>query len=587
MKRTKNMTFPRTPWGGVKTGSLPMMLAGLVLAGWLTPSVFGAPKNPTANGSDNKYFTATISPTSVGAGSTTAFTITIEPCDGTNCEPENNNGNAIVDVEIAGPAESPMTGPLSASASDSGKTWNASFSSGNLLLEADSGNDKIGIGESVSVTFNWTAPTPQPCVEHDYTWTATGSSGNGSIDWSYAGDPLTVTVKCGAEMPVNKLVDGISAVCDDASTPGTDESGNGTGAGSFRNDPNAGFVEAARPCTFSRDNSTPSAIHDSVFLSLGTDDPRFEISVYPSDSNDINTALPVGFPTPGPAIPPQFDTLIPYGFHFTMCEMVRTDLSPVYTLVGVTIEADGVAQPVGPIYSMTGDIGGGEIRTFMCFNSAGPPTEDTEVFAVTLNNSAVCTVTQGGWGAPPHGSNQGVMLQDAFDANSYPSGIRIGNDPGNYHIDFSGFSNVQDYLPAGKTAGALTANLSNPLGQGNSPVPPGVFGGQVLALKLNLDIGSKINLLVPPYAGNTNIGNLAIVTDELNGTTVSDFLVALNQALGGTPLSSITLPNGNSLEGFTIDGSDNTSLNYLATQLNEAFHVESCAASDWATQFLR
>jgi hypothetical protein len=88
---------------------------------------------------------------------------------------------------------------------------------------------------------------------------------------------------------------------------------------------------------------------------------------------------------------------------------------------------------------------------------------------------------------------------------------------------------VQEYLPASGAPGPLDRNYSNPTTSSS-----GVFGGDVLALRLNVDFNnagflkgaSKLKF------GNLKLCNFTTLTD-LNRMTVLQFLGVVNTALGG------------------------------------------------------
>ena len=95
----------------------------------------------------------------------------------------------------------------------------------------------------------------------------------------------------------------------------------------------------------------------------------------------------------------------------------------------------------------------------------------------------------------------------------------------------------------------MTADATNP-----TSTSAGVFGGQVLALKLNVDFGN-----VGPAVGfSGGVGNLVLndSTSPLNGYTVSQILAVANTALGGGSIPA----------GLTI-----SSLNDLVNNLNQSF----------------
>ena len=84
-------------------------------------------------------------------------------------------------------------------------------------------------------------------------------------------------------------------------------------------------------------------------------------------------------------------------------------------------------------------------------------------------------------------------------------------------------------LPATGAPGALTADLINPLSSSS-----GIFGGDVLALKLNVDFADAG---VTAGTSSTRFGDLLLcgfsTLPALNGLTVRSFLAAANTALGG------------------------------------------------------
>lgn len=110
----------------------------------------------------------------------------------------------------------------------------------------------------------------------------------------------------------------------------------------------------------------------------------------------------------------------------------------------------------------------------------------------------------------------------------YPSGFLELGIPGTagYSAIFTAPSSIVTYLPASGTLGPLTADLIDP-----SATASGAFGGEVLALALNVDFS--------PHTGGTSglaFGDLRVcgVTPmSLDGTTVSGVLAIANTLLGG------------------------------------------------------
>lgn len=173
-----------------------------------------------------------------------------------------------------------------------------------------------------------------------------------------------------------------------------------------------------------------------------------------------------------------------------------------------------------------------------------PPTSTAGCFT---------TVTQGGWGAPPHGHNPGAILAANWNT-VFPSGyVTVG---GKYTLTFTSAKAVQSFLPAKGQAKPLTASYVNPT---NSFIA-GEFAGQVLALTLNVDF-SAAGVFKP------GLGNLTLASGPLAGWTVNQVLMLANSVLGGG-----TLPSGLTL----------SQLNSVVDALNNAFDSGNCS-----TAFLR
>lgn len=172
-----------------------------------------------------------------------------------------------------------------------------------------------------------------------------------------------------------------------------------------------------------------------------------------------------------------------------------------------------------------------------------------------------CTYSQGGFGGPGAPFN---LLNSNF-ATVFPSGIEVGiPGTGGFSLKFTSAAAVQNYLPANKTPDKLTADLTNP-----TSTSAGVFGGQVLTLKINVALsaaGATSNTL-------GNFGNLYYCNpgDSLHGMTVSQILAAMETALGGGALPA----------GHTY-----ASLSDLADSLNtQAYH--ECKVGGFATKLSR
>ncbi|MDP3583308.1 MAG: SdrD B-like domain-containing protein, partial [Ignavibacteria bacterium] len=157
----------------------------------------------------------------------------------------------------------------------------------------------------------------------------------------------------------------------------------------------------------------------------------------------------------------------------------------------------------------------------------------------TCDLTKFTTYTQGGWGSP---SNSGPgTIRDAYFSAVYPSGLTVG---GTFTLKLTSAQAVEDYLPDGGTAAALTQNYVNPTTAIN------VLAGQVVAMQLNVDYSAA------GYLGATsfNLGSLNILSGSFSGMTVSQFLAIANSALGGTNT------------GYSL-----SDINAAATAINENF----------------
>lgn len=177
-------------------------------------------------------------------------------------------------------------------------------------------------------------------------------------------------------------------------------------------------------------------------------------------------------------------------------------------------------------------------------------------------NGEFFTYTQGGWGAPPNGGNPGQILATNF-GTVYPAGVEVGiPGPAGYSMKFTSAPVVETYLPAGGTPRKLGRDHINPI-----TTASGVFGGQVLALQLNVDFCDAGITRGP--GGDLGSLKLTGTGTSLDGKTIREILAIANSVLGCGPLPP----------GYTV-----ASLNNLVTKLNEAF--DKGVWSDWAKLYL-
>jgi hypothetical protein len=208
-----------------------------------------------------------------------------------------------------------------------------------------------------------------------------------------------------------------------------------------------------------------------------------------------------------------------------------------------------------PVYRYFPCVVGVHLTAESCVDVGAVP--DTDIKAGDFTG-----FTQGGWGAPVNGNNPGTVLHNNFAA-VYPNGLEIGVGGAGYSMKFTSAAAITAFLPQGGTPKKLTADLVNP----TSSIA-GVFGGQVLALRLNVGFSAAG---VTQGAGGA-LGSLKLTGTgtSLDGLTVDQILAVCETALGGGALPA----------DYTI-----ANLNALATELNEAFD-NGTVVTAWATLHL-
>ena len=136
------------------------------------------------------------------------------------------------------------------------------------------------------------------------------------------------------------------------------------------------------------------------------------------------------------------------------------------------------------------------------------------------------TYDQGAWSSV---SNAITLLTNDF-TSVYPSGIvTVGLPNTGFEMRFDAPGFIFVYLPATGVPGTLNANVVDP-----TTTSAGPFGGDVLALELNVDF-SNAGFLAHP--AGTPFGNVVLQSfstmPALNGLTVNQFLADANICLGG------------------------------------------------------
>jgi len=141
------------------------------------------------------------------------------------------------------------------------------------------------------------------------------------------------------------------------------------------------------------------------------------------------------------------------------------------------------------------------------------------------------------WGADPSDGPPALLLaQHFFDV--FTSGFELG---GMFVMDFSSADALLTYLPQSGAPGALNASLTDPTSSSS-----GIFGGQVAALRLNIDFadaGYTAGSATVKY-GDLTLCNL-VTTPGLDGSSLRQLQTVVNTALGGgaTPYPIADLSN--------------------------------------------
>ena len=144
----------------------------------------------------------------------------------------------------------------------------------------------------------------------------------------------------------------------------------------------------------------------------------------------------------------------------------------------------------------------------------------------------VITHPQSSWGATPSPTNAAGLLVANYDVvYGATLGVVEVGIPGaaGFSIRFTSSTDLLNYLPAGGPIGPLTIDDVNP-----SSTASGAFGGETLALKINVDFsdaGLELGASGVPF-GDVTLCNFT-VQPLLNGLTVRQFLGLVNTLLGG------------------------------------------------------
>lgn len=141
-------------------------------------------------------------------------------------------------------------------------------------------------------------------------------------------------------------------------------------------------------------------------------------------------------------------------------------------------------------------------------------------------NGQVITYTQSDWGA---GGSAATLLSTNF-ISVYPSAlVVVGERATGFTMAFDNAASISSYLPTSGSAGVLDSNTFD-----TSSTSSGTFGGDVLALQLNVDFSDAgVTLGSSGIAfGDLVLENHTPVPSS-NGLTVRQILADANTDLGG------------------------------------------------------
>jgi hypothetical protein len=174
---------------------------------------------------------------------------------------------------------------------------------------------------------------------------------------------------------------------------------------------------------------------------------------------------------------------------------------------------------------------------------------------ISEEEAVVCgqlrTQSPGGWGTSPAGFNPAVYLAENF-TNAFPWGIMIGCRDGRT-LTLTSADAVQNFLPAGGKPAVLNDFYTDPVGMKNS------LASHLVALSLSVGL----DYYDPNFgAAQVNLGDMMISSGAFEGMTVSQFLMAANDIVGGcgdtytigNVISTASNINNNYLDGMVDMG---------------------------------
>ena len=169
------------------------------------------------------------------------------------------------------------------------------------------------------------------------------------------------------------------------------------------------------------------------------------------------------------------------------------------------------------------------------------------------------TYSQGGWHAPAHGNNAGV-LRDARFADVFPSGLVIG-DPDHFTMTFTSAQAIAHFLPAGGPSHILAQSTTDPNNAGQA----GNWAGQIAAAVMNVEFNDKGYL----GSGPEKLKELVFLNGPFQGMSIENFLAIANKALGGGGLSGFSINEiAYAAEQVNLNFENGGDLNYFTCPTN-------------------
>jgi hypothetical protein len=163
-------------------------------------------------------------------------------------------------------------------------------------------------------------------------------------------------------------------------------------------------------------------------------------------------------------------------------------------------------------------------------------------------------------------STQPGCIRDYYFADVFGTGgVTIGIPAGGTHgATWMTAADVEDFLPAGGTAGPLTGDLVDP-----TSTPAGVLAGQILALRLGREYSCAgvFNIALKSDAGC--LGSMMVPEScrgKFGALTIDEFLAVADQAVAGV---------ASALDPYGASYSD---LNETATCINE--YYDECSLNE-------